>query len=971
MTTIVVEPNIEGIVLERGWWPVLGFALRHDGGAAPRIVDWRGGLGEKPPTGFIRADGSLTGDPAQAFQFPVQIAGDANSGLTQSQVDARIHNFARAATAFNDLTTVGVSDVQPDDQLFIHVDGATDVRRIDMGDFVAYIQEAAGVLDAEDVRDEVEAQLEQGDNITLTPSGSGATKKLRIDASGGVPSGTPSPTNLDYEASPTKGTITSSTGDDADIPLVDATNAGLMTPAQRTRLAGIEARATADQTPSQIRDALQGLQGLNKLDYTTALKNVPVEVPVDNIAPGTSTVPRLWSSRAIRISTDARVNMSRVRSFISGAFVRDLLQGLAANVRLDAQYIKGLPEDGLTEAQILALFSTFAQAGALTNDDTEHVQRVLNLLVGGDWVDVETLTATNDPTEVPAIAQELRTSDWDATSLLAATYDLRFAGGVHVGNARFGMRIPKAWLETNTLTRTAWAIGALNNDEDDFSDIIRYALSDSLLMASDLTYFYYARNTPTDRPAGAQYRPQYDVPAELDPDVVVPQVPEEVSDAEIDAGSETDTRLFSPADVARFIESHAPRGGGGSAISDKVLGLAAAAGSQSVAGTHTNRKTVVANSGAVVLSDWGDLTLVADSTAVGGVTATAGVITFANDAKVFVEGSFEFEPTHSGGGARLYNDLRGVQTRGADAMMLPSLRAQTFYTKTTAPGSALQQGPPRQHGEFTWMVDVQAGDTLAIQWRAYLQENTGVDVIAAESSVMVRVFEAGDLPSGDELPSDPEDGSIFRLTAAATWQRVAVLQVGDLGNGNWGYRAGSPSIGSIGNTPENVDEWAWYSNNAANNAGERQRIIVIRDATETRIPGPVTIGGTEYTLEAVPGVAHHWRSTNVVAANPLGTDSAVEIPLTGTWADGTSYTERDAFDAFSELIYAHLNWHHVASAWTPQRIDGRIDARVSPGVIVGQEAGLDDVQLRRWIGTQAQYDALSAYDARTEYLITG
>ena len=150
-------------------------------------------------------------------------------------------------------------------------------------------------------------------------------------------------------------------------------------------------------------------------------------------------------------------------------------------------------------------------------------------MVGGDWVDTETLTATNDATAVPAIAQELRTSDWDAAALLAATYGLRFAGGIHVANARLGMRIPKAWLESNTLTRVAWSIGALNNDVDDFSDIIRYALSDGLLIASDATYNYYARNTETDRPAGAQYRPQYDVPAGLDPDVNVPQATPHVS----------------------------------------------------------------------------------------------------------------------------------------------------------------------------------------------------------------------------------------------------------------------------------------------------------------------------------------------------------------------------------------------------------------------------------------------------------
>lgn len=54
-----------------------------------------------------------------------------------------------------------------------------------------------------------------------------------INASGG---GT---TNLGYTASPTEGTVTSDTGTDATLPLVDSTNAGLMSPTQNDKLAGI------------------------------------------------------------------------------------------------------------------------------------------------------------------------------------------------------------------------------------------------------------------------------------------------------------------------------------------------------------------------------------------------------------------------------------------------------------------------------------------------------------------------------------------------------------------------------------------------------------------------------------------------------------------------------------------------------------------------------------------------------------
>ena len=52
-------------------------------------------------------------------------------------------------------------------------------------------------------------------------------------------------TNLSYTASPTGGTVASDTGTDATLPLADGTNAGLMAPAQHTKLAGIAAGATA------------------------------------------------------------------------------------------------------------------------------------------------------------------------------------------------------------------------------------------------------------------------------------------------------------------------------------------------------------------------------------------------------------------------------------------------------------------------------------------------------------------------------------------------------------------------------------------------------------------------------------------------------------------------------------------------------------------------------------------------------
>jgi len=65
-----------------------------------------------------------------------------------------------------------------------------------------------------------------------------------VDQIGGPGGGA---TNLGYTASPTGGTVTSDTGTDATIPLADATNAGLMTPAEKAKVAATSGTNTGDQ----------------------------------------------------------------------------------------------------------------------------------------------------------------------------------------------------------------------------------------------------------------------------------------------------------------------------------------------------------------------------------------------------------------------------------------------------------------------------------------------------------------------------------------------------------------------------------------------------------------------------------------------------------------------------------------------------------------------------------------------------
>ena len=71
-------------------------------------------------------------------------------------------------------------------------------------------------------------------------------------------------TNLSYTASPTDGTVNSDTGADASIPLADATNAGLLSPAEKIKLNNTSGINNGDQT------SIAGITG-TKTQFNTAV----------------------------------------------------------------------------------------------------------------------------------------------------------------------------------------------------------------------------------------------------------------------------------------------------------------------------------------------------------------------------------------------------------------------------------------------------------------------------------------------------------------------------------------------------------------------------------------------------------------------------------------------------------------------------------------------------------------------------
>lgn len=106
-------------------------------------------------------------------------------------------------------------------------------------------------------------QLIEGSGITLTTGGTGLNGTVTIASTGG------GATNLGYTASPTNGIVTSDTGTDATLTLATGTNAGLLAPADFTKLSNTSGTNTGDQTITLTGD----VTGSGTSSFATTITN--------------------------------------------------------------------------------------------------------------------------------------------------------------------------------------------------------------------------------------------------------------------------------------------------------------------------------------------------------------------------------------------------------------------------------------------------------------------------------------------------------------------------------------------------------------------------------------------------------------------------------------------------------------------------------------------------------------------------
>ena len=289
-------------------------------------------------------------------------------------------------------------------------------------------QPASTISDfSEAVDDRVGALLVAGTNVTLTYNDAGNTLTVAAAGGGGA-------TNLTTTAAPTTVTVNSDTGTDAVIAAADGSNAGLLLPAEKTKLAGIAAGATVNSSDAALLSRINhtGTQPSSTIsdfgeavdDRVGALLVAGTNVTLTyNDAGNTLTVAAAGGGGATNLTTTAAPTTVTVNSDTGTDAVIAAADGSNAGLFLPAEKTKltGIAAGATANSADAALLArsnhTGSQASTTISDFAEAVDdRVSSLLVAGTNVTLtyndagNSLTISAASTSNPSVTVETRST---------------------------------------------------------------------------------------------------------------------------------------------------------------------------------------------------------------------------------------------------------------------------------------------------------------------------------------------------------------------------------------------------------------------------------------------------------------------------------------------------------------------------------------------------------------------------------
>ena len=394
--------------------------------------------------------------------------------------------------------------------------------------------------------------------------------KVKVDDGGGGSADV----DLGYTASPTGGTVTNSAGDDAEITVVDETNAGLMTPDQRSDLAdALDAAGVRDEVAAQLVGGSRitiNTTGAGANQVTTITGDAPPpgsgeanpqRVSLAEARAGEIAQLRSWAPSDVR-AADTIYDFQNTTGLQAGA--RNAVSG---RINVTPRTPGALPR---TLAEIDARISIFARVNQILGITRDKFQQMVNAFTGGGWADAAgagDLRSTHWYVGLPSA------TEWTAANIGTATWGQRFRVSPRRVNQWVPISQPIAIEDTAARAQARFNVRTTAEHDPDAEYIDNYPLKDVAPFHTDSTYNYYKIQV-ADIPVSASIQVQLNTPFETDPNhLTIPEVPAEVSNDEADTGTEPDTRLWSPVAIRRAINAFVT----GEWIVGKITALAAAA----------------------------------------------------------------------------------------------------------------------------------------------------------------------------------------------------------------------------------------------------------------------------------------------------------------------------------------------------------------------------------------------------------
>jgi hypothetical protein len=226
------------------------------------------------------------------------------------------------------------------------------------------------------------------------------------DGSTWIDLGSSGVTDLSYTAATTSGTVTSSTGTNATIPLADGTNAGLMTAAEKTVVGNQSGTNTGDNAVNSLYSGLVSNVSTDLSEGTTTTTSVKV-----NSSDGTdATLLQASSTRAGVLSSakfdEIEANTLKV-SDINHNVSTNLSEGTSTNTTVDVNSSDG------TNATLEA--ASTLRAGVMSKAKFDEVEANTTAIAGITSNTVTNITIVEAPTNV-----SVQSSDGSNDTIAAA-----------------------------------------------------------------------------------------------------------------------------------------------------------------------------------------------------------------------------------------------------------------------------------------------------------------------------------------------------------------------------------------------------------------------------------------------------------------------------------------------------------------------------------------------------------------------